>query len=488
MTSIPYQKVGKIARNSFFALVFALLVTLAAGCRRSEAPSPNIVLITVDTLRADRLNPYGYDKIETPAIGRLAREGIVFENAFCDSTWTLPSLASVMTGKYPIEHKVRSWHDRLAGEYETIAERLEKRGYLTAGIVGSCALDRHFGFDQGFDSYDDEMNKPLFLDPDNVLDDPALQEKGTTNDRWLFSRLRSDAYRPDNEVADRAIAWLDHHDQHPFFLWVHFFGPHEKERPPKGSSPQWVAAQIAAYDPAVEFADQQVGRLLERISSDPRNDQTVILFHSDHGQSLNEHGIFGHGTDLYDTTAHVPLIVRLPQQARAGERVRRLVRNLDIFPTILRLANAGSAGATDGHDLLSAGGSPLTYLETYQLLGFAHDQEVGGKTLRIGPTLRGLRSLDWKLIVRAPLAAGPPPGDPVLPADFVASERKIELFHVSSDAAERHNLADARTEQVGEMLQTLDRFVDTPRRNPWQPAELDEAAKERLRSIGYLDH
>lgn len=476
-------------------LLCAVLGGMIGGCGSSASEAPSMILITVDTLRADRLNPYGYEKIATPAINRLASEGILFEQAFADVSWTVPSIASVMTGKYPVEHGVRTWHDRLGEEHMTLAELLEERNYSTAAIVGSYPLDRGFGFSQGFHHYDDEMNAPLVAGQEGPLPKPEWFD-GSVREKNLWQRARegNDAYRSDDQVADRAIAWLNENAESRFFLWVHFFGPHEKvksrHRLPPGERKAHIQKQIARYDPDVEFMDRQVGRLLERLRSDPRTEDAVILFHSDHGQSLNEHGLFGHGADLYDTCAHVPLIVRLPRAERAGERVPHLVRNLDIFPTVLRLAGIPVPAATAGRDLLAPGASSHdhVYLETYHSLGvWDRDVEVQGQTLRVATVSMGLRTRDWKLITYQPAAASTENKIGSLPEAFVAERRQTQLFHLPGDADEKRNLARDQPDRVRQMLATVESYADRAASAPRQGRRLDESAKERLRALGYLE-
>ena len=233
----------------------AIAALLVAGCHsdtREEAP--NIILITVDTLRADHLEPYGNNEIATPAIATLAREGIVFEKAFADTSWTLPSLSSVLTGTYPSDHNVRTWNDSLASEALTLAEILRDHGYDTAAIVGSYPLDRFFGLAQGFDHYDDKMTTALYQEKifgtDLPVTDVPLDDSVQAKGEWRSQREQSNAYRRDDEVADAAIRWLANSPSQRFFLWVHFFGPHEKDNrliadPAKRKA--HTAHQIAQY-------------------------------------------------------------------------------------------------------------------------------------------------------------------------------------------------------------------------------------------------
>jgi arylsulfatase A-like enzyme len=493
---IPATRTGAGIRSPVWAIV-AFAAAALLGCT-SSPDRPNIVLVTVDTLRADRLGPYGYEKVETPAIARLAREGVLFENAFADASWTLPSLSSVMTGKYPTRHLVRTWNDRLHPDHRTLAEILKDHGYATAAIVGSYPLDRFFGLARGFDYYDDEMTTALYEKRPGDDAPPPTQSRPnpeTTSPQeraaWQKNRELHNAYRSDDDVADEAIGWLERNRGAPFFLWVHFFGPHERGKRQfldAEARKRMVAAQAARYDSDVEEMDRQVGRFLEELRRDHRFPTTAVVFHSDHGQSLLEHGTFGHGFDLYDTSVHVPLIVRLPYGKRAGERVRELVRNLDIFATVVDLARA-DADLFDSRHLL--GSRPATdnhvYMETHHELAFTTKHvEVGEQRRRVGRTLRGIRTDRHKLIVQQPtLAAGEERGDP-LPEDFVADGSKVFLFDVTEDTGEHRDLTDNRVDQVTVLRGVLDGHQDEAGRQVADPVDLGEDAKERLRSLGYL--
>lgn len=474
-----------------FASAIALFLVFAGAAAPTEAP-PNIVLITIDTLRADRLNSYGYEAIRTPETKRLADEGVVFENAFTETPWTLPALTSVMTGLYPAEHGVRTWHDRIGADRTTLAELLKRRGYATAAIVGSYALDRGFGFSQGFDSYDDDMNTALVSDGDvEEVPEGSFDGSADQKNHWLLRRERADAYRPDDQVADRAIEWLDERGEanEPFFLWIHFFGPHEREKmlslPPEERK-AYLAKQIARYDPAVEVVDREVGRLLDRLRKDDDWARTAVILHSDHGQSLNEHHFFGHGFELYDTNVHVPMIVRLPNGERSGERVSRLVRNLDIFPTVLNLAGLDVPANTAGSDLLASGegAEPHVFLASDSFIGLsAKDMEVDGETRRVGKSLRGVRMLDWKLINRDPAPSGVDADEP-LPDEFVAKGRKSRLYDMTKDPREFSDLAGERPELVGQLQSMVDGHT-AKRRASGSARELDAATRERLNALGY---
>jgi len=458
-----------LRRPAGSALVRWLLMgAFAAGCGNADPSArPNIVLITVDTLRADRVNPYGYEAIRTPAIQQLADEGVVFEKAFCDTTWTIPSVASTMTGKYPVEHGVRTPFDRLAQGETTLAELLRSHGYRTAAIVGSFPVDHRFGFDQGFDSYDDETSRPYVAAerPEPVKDEWF---DGTRHERlqWYEQRMQGDAYRSDAEVADRVLGWLDANHEAPVFLWIHFFGPHQKPaRTPQPTDPrERRIAMSEAYDRDVEDMDHHVGRVLARIRAHDSLNEAVIVFHSDHGETLVEHARPGHGNDLYETTAHIPLIVRLPHGERAGERVSHLVRNIDIFPTVLGLAGIPVPPGLPGQDLLTRHDDDRThaYLEA-----------------RLLRSLTGIRTPQWKLIVHG--------AERSFRGNRSPPSRKIELYDLADDPGELRDVASAEPGRVAAMLEVLRAYPQRAASPTPSVGELDREARDKLRALGYLE-
>jgi arylsulfatase A-like enzyme len=461
------------------------------ACRENPENRLNVVLITVDTLRADRLEPYGYRRARTPHIQRLAEEGILFEKAFCDTTWTTPSIASLLTGKYPFDHGLQTYLNRLSTDESTLAELLAEQGYRTGAIVASFPVDRRFGLAQGFESYDDEADKG-YLDGTRS---PGPKEEwfdGTKQEmwRWYMGRRMTRTYRTDHQVAKRAIEWLDRHDDDPFFLWVHFYGPHEKLKPRSRriGREKRRAMREAAYDRDVAITDRQVGRLLTRLGRDPRMDRTAIVFHSDHGETLSEREEPGHGFDLYETTAHVPLILRLPGGERGGTRSSRIVRNIDVFPTLLRLAEIDVPEGLPGRDLLIADQEEgaHAYIES-----FLHTSDYGADEaesvaglhgFRWG--LRGLRTSRWKLVVRTPIRED---SDETTVEAEPLPEPVFELYDLEADPEERRNLASSEPEQLERLLALLQSYPATGPGEAGEPLELDAAARENLRALGYLE-
>ena len=287
------------------------LATLPA-CRR-EGQRPNVLLITIDTLRADRLGCYGYGLAHTPAVDGLAREGVRCTDAATSAPITLPAHTSIMTGLYPPAHGVRdNGNYALAPEATTLAERLKAAGWRTGAFVSAAVLARRYGLDQGFEVYDDDLW---------AEDEPEM------------FMIRE---RPASRTADRVLAWLEEGQKtrQPFFLWVHFFDPHQ---PYNLRSFDLAAMTATPYDAEIAEADRGVGRLIDWLREHGQLDDTLVVLTADHGESLGEHGEPTHGVFIYDATIHVPLIWRLPHVFPPGETYGGPVRHIDIVPTILAI-------------------------------------------------------------------------------------------------------------------------------------------------------
>jgi len=489
-------------KKALFLMALSALVATSA-CRRQDATSPvkrqhwNVLLITIDTLRPDRLSCYGYKAHNTPAFDRLANEGVRFVHAFCDVTWTTPSMSSVMTGSYPTRHGLRSTYQRLAPENVTLAEVLKNAGYATAAIVGSFPVAAMFGLDQGFDQYDDRFSAPIVIGGPTPQKPVENKFHENIDDQRLFQMLkaRADAYRPDAQVSDTAIQWLEHSRpaDRPFFLWLHYFGPHELHD--LRLSPEEQNREIIrAYDGQVRETDRQLGRLLEALDRLGLTANTLTILHADHGQSLGEHWYVGHGRNLYDPTLRIPLLVRLPGVVPGGKAVQALARNIDIFPTVLDLTGIQIEHVIDGESLrpLWEGDGRSTaerelYCETYMPAMQAFVQKVSfeGQQVSLPFRRRGLRTKDWKYVRNEPWplidTANPPP----IPPELVERETSEELYDLRSNPLE---LAKHRITDRPDLLSAFRNRVEEHARTTAAPSkrrELDEAAKERLRSLGY---
>jgi choline-sulfatase len=413
----------------------AVALTMAA-CGRSAGPTGarahNVLLITIDTLRADHVGAYGWTRARTPTLDALAREGVVFDRAYAAAPITLPSHASILTGRYPPGHGSRDNGIRVSATVPTLATELRARGFSTAAFVAAFPLDHQFGLDRGFDVYGDRLGH----EPDGR---PANE-------------------RPASQVIDDAIAWLRLHaarlppdrpapPARPFFLWVHLFEPHAPYGRPDTGRPV-----IDRYDDEIATADLEIGRLVKALG--PAANDTLIVAAGDHGEAFGEHGEFAHSIFVYDTTLRVPLIVKIAG-GRAGQRVADPVSLVDVAPTVMH-AVGGEMNDADGIDLAPAlGGSPLPNRELYAE-SFAPVIEFGWAPLR------ALRAGPWKYI------AAPRP----------------ELYNVDEDADERTDRSAGQTAIAQGLDQRVGRYAGPALPKSLAPAA-DPQAAERLRALGY---
>lgn len=364
---------------------------------RSLSPSvaDNLVLITIDTLRADRVGAYGYTAARTPALDRLARHGVRFDKAYAAAPITLTSHASLLTGRYPPGHGARHNGLHVDESVPTLATFLHDRGFATGAFVGAFPLDRRFGLARGFDVYSDRM--------------PRGEDGRQANER------------PGHAVVDEAITWASKRHER-FFLWVHLFEPHA----PYGDPVHDGRPAPLRYDEEIATADEQVGRLLNALA--PRLGRTLVVVAGDHGESFGEHGEVGHSLFVYDTTLRVPLIVSGPG-APAGGLVAEPVCLVDVAPTVVR-SLALPRFDSDGVDLAPAfAGAPLAARALYAE-SFAPLLDFGWSPLR------SLREGRWKAV------AAP----------------RSELYALGEDPGEAHDLAGANAPELARLLPRIERY------------------------------
>jgi choline-sulfatase len=308
---------------------FVLLVATALA-RESVTPKsspPDIFLITIDTLRADHVHCYGYTNGSTPALDALAKDGLRFTQAFTPSPITNTSHASILTGLLPGSHGVTDFAVPLSTAHPTVAELLRARSYHTAAFIGAVILDSKTlapGFDRGFDFYDN------------------FPEHSSTKSRWGRVERRGMV------VAQHAEAWLSKHPAGPHFVWVHLYDPHDPYEPPM---PYSQIFKDHLYDGEIAYADSALAHFVAYLKSSGKYRNSIIVVVGDHGEGLGEHHEDTHGIFLYDSTTHVPLIVKLPGRLSAGTAVTAQVRTVDIMPTLLELAGAPAAEKRDGESL-----------------------------------------------------------------------------------------------------------------------------------------
>jgi arylsulfatase A-like enzyme len=435
----------------------------------------------------------------------LAVDGALFEHAICDVPWTTGSMASVFTGHYAVAHKMQLSTTRLASSWQTLAEVLHDSGLATGAVIGSFPLAAVFNLNQGFDDYDDTFDTPMIpltsgevlrrLDgtiatiekiPPPTSDDPA------TMTQYFTKKVMNDAYRPDDKVTDRALEWLNEHANERFFLWVHYFGPHERVDFLKPWEEQ-TERVIAEYDKDLAFTDQQVGRLLSRVDDLGLRDRTFVILHSDHGQSLGENDYVGHGNNLYQPNLRIPLLMRLPGHIPPGRRVASWVRNIDLFPTVLSVLGIGADLDLPGRDLTTLlrdsageGDSQTAYSETYIPTiepQHATVPQYGAITARIAR--RGVLEGNRMYVVNQfspPCARAD--GTPI-PDTECGSIRIEELFDPISDPQGLHNLAAAEEQSLPRYRSILQQLSEVGASPASDKLKLSPDQREKLRALGY---
>jgi arylsulfatase A-like enzyme/Flp pilus assembly protein TadD len=411
------------------------LVLFLGSCR--PAPPPvrlrplNLVLVTIDTLRADRLGCYGYSHIETPNLDRIARQGVLFENAVTHTPLTAPAHASIFTGLYPTVHGVRDTGGFvLKASHPALAEVLRQQGWDTAAFVGASVLRKQFGFNQGFTVYDDEMPKP---DPRKIGGDYAERRA--------------------SEVVDKAVAWLAASQSgRPFFLWVHVFDPHSPYDPP---SPFREEYKGSAYDGEVAYTDQELGRLFAAVDKKSPPEDTLVAVLSDHGESLSEHGEYTHGVFLYDATLRIAFLLAGPGVPK-GLRVKQQARAIDLLPTVLELMGRQVPPGVQGTSLAPA------FAGKTVLASYAYVETLYPKINMHWAELRGIRTSRWKYI-RAP---------------------KPELYDLRQDPAETMNVIGSHPVEAQQLEANL-KAVATDAESV-RTTMADQRTLSQLKGLGYL--
>lgn len=481
----PARPAARAGSRLLVAGVSVLGLLLTAGCREAPPPPPSVVLVTVDTLRADRLGAYGGSG--TPHMDRMAADAVLFENAIAPMPVTRPSHFTLFTGRYPRQHGVVDNHLKLPASELTLAEVLSAAGYRTAAFTGVSILNARSGSAQGFATFDS----------------PAARERRAA------------------EVVERALAWLETVPAgERFFLWIHVFDPHiayeplAAFRPPGGEGPLAEAATWeslreiaqanggeigraelrrirALYAAEVSGVDAVIGALEIALAERPDARDLVTVLTADHGECFG-HGIyFRHASCLYDGAIRVPLLMRYPRLLPAGQRVAEQVEHRDLAPTLLALA-AGERGAgpetpesfRGGRVLFDPSGRPVAAgEETFALLQHPLSSLKGE---------RGRRSL-WRGIERV---AGDPVRDDVRGEEqvglrsarwkYIVTAGREELYDLAADPDESHDLAGAEPRTVRRLRAELRAQLERYPLNILDPGEIDPVLLERLRALGYL--
>jgi arylsulfatase A-like enzyme/Flp pilus assembly protein TadD len=433
-------------------LILATLGLLAAGAiavgviraRGSKATSPiasgslrgaNVLLVTIDTLRADRVGAYGSRAALTPAIDALAAAGLRFERAYAHVPLTLPSHATLMTASYPTRNGVRdNGTFRLGDASPTLAAALKTAGYRTGAFVGAFVLDARFGLNRGFDVYDDRMAAAGDLD---LVQRTAQQVLAPARD-WI---LNGASASPPSPVST------------PWFAWIHLYDPHEPYAAPEPFRSRYAAEP---YDGEIAYADAALGDLVARLRAAGALAHTVVVIASDHGESLGEHGERTHGLFAYDATLRVPLVMWADGRIRPGV-FQDTMRLVDVAPTLLDLLGAAPLAAVDGRSVrpFIAGEQPFDD-------GGSYFEALNAHLTRNWAPLTGILRERMKLI------------DLPVP----------ELYDLAADPGERQNIYASARDRARDLERRLDTVTRTAA--PAAPAPLNADAEARLRSLGYV--
>ena len=402
------------------------------------AAPPDIVLITLDTTRADRMGFLGSKRALTPNLDALAKEGVVFERAYAQEPLTTPSHAALLTGTYPQFNHVQDLGEPLSKDLPYLPDILRQHGYRTAAFVGSYILDSKgaaAGFERGFVTYDAGFHK-----------------RRSGEDRYKTVERRA------RDVVDHALAWLRTHPQGPYFLWLHFYDAHDPYDPPEPFKSRFASAP---YDGEIAYTDAMVGKFLAALRAKGLYQGAMVVVAADHGEAFGEHGEQRHGMFLYDETIHVPLVMKRPMNRGAGRRVGARLGLADVAPTILREAGIAVPSAMQGvaqNDQMTPG-----------------TENKGGDRAIYSETDYPHRAFNWSLLrswrtgkylyVQAP---------------------KRELYDQSNDPGAERNLAAASTAVADTLESQLEAFQRKTTSEKKEQAKLDPAQEENLRALGYL--
>jgi len=420
--------------------ILGLTVGIALSAIQLHAvsnPSPNVLIITIDTLRADHVGCYGYKEVRTPNIDRLAADGVRFERAYTPVPVTLPAHTAIFTGAYPMLSGIHDFSgNKISSQQITLASVLRGHGYTTGAVIASAVLGSRFGLNQGFDFYYDHFD---------------------------FSRLdESNLYqmeRPGNVVADQALEWLGKNYRKPFFLWMHLYDPHHPYTPPAPYDREYASHP---YDGEIAFADAQVGRVMEFLRKKDLYQNTVIVLSGDHGESLGEHGERTHSFFIYDATLHVPLIFRVPR-AKTQKVLSIPVSLVDIMPTLLHILNMNVPSTVQGQNL-------QPYIEGHVTGNAGEQRALYAENFlpRIHfnwSELRGIQTTNYHFI----------------------DSPKPELYDLRKDPGETQNLIVDKKAVADEMRAKLAAVIRDYSAGPElaKKTGLDPELMQRLESLGY---
>jgi arylsulfatase A-like enzyme len=448
-------------------------VVLACGpdprAVRARDPRPNVLLVSMDTTRADHLSAYGYARPTSSRLEAIAAEGVLVETAYAPSATTGPSHATLFTGLPPIAHDVRKNGQRLDSSHATLAERLAGAGYETGAVVSSYVLNRRFGYDQGFGRYDDDVSR-------------ADTPEATT--LWEGQEIVGRFYGSADDTTRRALAWLDDrdHTERPFFLFVHYFDPHDPYLPPAGYRPPFAPTRrenlklnrtIFLYDTLLAFTDREIGRLLDGLAARGLGDDTLVVVTGDHGEGLMAHGHMFHGVHVYEEAVRVPLILRWPGHLPPGRVVRTPFALVDLASTVLELIGEAGDGPLGPRGLaprlVGAAAEPAPEPQPIFLYRrhYAGDEAPADGIEAVGEKF-AVREGRWKLI------EGP-------------EEGTLELFDLERDPEERTNRAAEEPERTEHLRGLIADWRARHAGERGRAAGPTDEERARLRALGYVE-
>jgi arylsulfatase A-like enzyme/Flp pilus assembly protein TadD len=413
---------------------------------KPSTSSPNIILITLDTTRADRMGFLGSKRGLTPNLDLVARDSAVFTRAYSQAPLTPASHSTILTGTFPQFHQVLTFPIPLADNLPYLPAILKEHGYTTAAFVGSIALDYKFGvpgFERGFDHYD----------------------AGYHWDGYSLKKRYETVERRAGVVVDHALAWVAEHPKGPFFIWVHVYDPHDPYDPPQPYKTRYAKA---LYDGEIAYVDSAMGKLFKQLKASGLYDNTVVALTADHGESLGAHGEDEHGIFLYDETIHVPLLIKLTNEATAGKRVETRVELADIMPTLLGTVGIAIPEKVQGQSLL----------------GFlAPDTTAGAAAAKLWQDRGAYSQADYGHLsfgwsAEQSLRVGK--------YTFIQAPRR-ELYEDGTDPLLQHNLAKSSAAVTDTLSAKVKDFVElTTNKEKTPKTRLDEAKMQKLAVLGYM--
>jgi arylsulfatase A-like enzyme/Flp pilus assembly protein TadD len=421
-------------RRACILSLFLLLPALAAAA----TDPPNVILITLDTVRADRMGFLGSKLGLTPQLDALASQSVVFEHAYSQAPITPVSHATILTGTYPQYHGIRNFGDRLPPSVPFLPDILHSQGYHTGAFVGSIILDPKNGFASGFERGFDVYNAGFHRQKTGERREASMQRRGEVTLGYV-------------------LEWLGQQKGGPFFLWFHLWDAHDPYNPPE---PFRSRFPNAPYNGSIAYVDATVGKLLDYLRTQGLYDNTLIAVAADHGESLGEHGELTHSIFLYDSTIHVPLLLKLPGNRSAGQRVRTTASLVDLAPTLIDSLGQTPPQSMQGRSLLPLIGNPHPESRSSLATGDHSERSFGWSALV------SLRSAN-QLYVRAP---------------------SPELYDLASDPGAKNNIYPTNRPAAVRLAIQLDNFVKRISEGAPQSLQdgLDEKSREKLSALGYV--